>query len=56
MNKTTENRLGGELRSQQAARRLLEELRRGRYADAAQRAEMPPCRVPGSMLGGFFMP
>ena len=36
MNKTTENRLGGELRSQQAARRLLEELRRGRYADAAQ--------------------
>ena len=36
MNKTTENRLGGELRSHQAARRLLEELRRGRYADAAQ--------------------
>ena len=36
MNKTTENRLGGELRSQQAARHLLEELRRGRYADAAQ--------------------
>ena len=32
MNKTTENRLGGELRSHQAARRLLEELRRGRYA------------------------
>lgn len=30
MNKTTENRLGGELRSHQAARRLLEELRRGR--------------------------
>ena len=29
MNKTTENRLGGELRSHQAARRLLEELRRG---------------------------
>ena len=28
MNKTTENRLGGELRSHQAARRLLEELRR----------------------------
>ncbi|WP_370843187.1 winged helix-turn-helix domain-containing protein [Gemmiger formicilis] len=28
--------MGGELRSQQAARRLLEELRRGRYADAAQ--------------------
>ena len=27
MNKTTENRLGGELRSHQAARRLLEELR-----------------------------
>ncbi len=26
MNKTTEHRLGGELRSQQAARRLLEEL------------------------------
>ena len=25
MNKTTENRLGGELRSHQAARRLLEE-------------------------------
>ena len=36
MNKTTENRLGGELRSHQAARHLLEELRRGRYADAAQ--------------------
>ena len=36
MNKTTENRLGGELRSHHAARRLLEELRRGRYADAAQ--------------------
>ena len=36
MNKTTENRLGGELRSHQAARRLLEELRRGHYADAAQ--------------------
>ena len=28
MNKTTENRLGGELRSQQTAQRLLEELRR----------------------------
>ena len=27
MNKTTENRLGGELRSQQTAQRLLEELR-----------------------------
>ena len=27
MNKTTENRLGGELRSHHAARRLLEELR-----------------------------
>ena len=36
MSKPTENRLGGELRSHHAARRLLEELRRGRYADAAQ--------------------
>lgn len=32
MNKTTENRLGGELRSQQTAQRLLEELRDGIYA------------------------
>ena len=36
MNKTTENRLGGELRSQQTAQRLLEELRDGIYAAAAQ--------------------
>lgn len=36
MNKTTENRLGGELRSQQTAQRLLGELRGGLYADAAQ--------------------
>ena len=36
MNKTTENRLGGELRSQQTAQRLLEELRTGLYARAAQ--------------------
>lgn len=34
MNKTTENRLGGELRSQQTAQRLLEELRDGIYAAA----------------------
>ena len=32
----TEARLGGELRSQQMAAGLLEELRRGRYANAAQ--------------------
>ena len=36
LNNTFVNRLCGELRSHQAARRLLEELRRGRYADAAQ--------------------
>ena len=36
MNKTTENRLGGELRSQQTAQRLLEELRDGIYAAAPQ--------------------
>lgn len=36
MNKTTENRLGGELRSQQTAQRLLEELRDGIYTAAAQ--------------------
>ena len=36
MNKTTVNRLGGELRSQQTAQRLLEELRTGLYARAAQ--------------------
>lgn len=36
MNKMTENRLGGELRSQQTAQRLLEELRDGIYAAAAQ--------------------
>ena len=36
MNKTTENRLGGELRSQQTAQRLLEELRTGLYARAVQ--------------------
>ena len=36
MNKTTENRLGGELRSQQTAQRLLEELRTGLYARTAQ--------------------
>lgn len=36
MNKTTENRLGGELRSQLTAQRLLEELRDGIYAAAAQ--------------------
>ena len=36
MNKTTESRLGGELRSQQASQRLLDELRGGRYAKATQ--------------------
>lgn len=36
MNKTTENRLGGELRSQQTAQRLLDELRDGIYAAAPQ--------------------
>ena len=36
MNKQTENRLGGELRSQHAAARLLEELENGRYSGAAQ--------------------
>ena len=36
MNKTTENRLGGELRSQQTAQRLLGELRDGIYAAAPQ--------------------
>ena len=36
MNKTTENRLGGELRSQLTAQRLLEELRDGIYAAAPQ--------------------
>ena len=36
MNKTTENRLGGELRRQQTAQRLLEELRDGIYAAAPQ--------------------
>ena len=36
MNKTTENRLGGELRSQQTAQRLLEELRDGIYAAVPQ--------------------
>ena len=36
MNKTTENRLGGELRSQQTAQRLLEELRDGIYAAEPQ--------------------
>ena len=36
MNKQTENRLGGELRSQHTAARLLEELENGRYSGAAQ--------------------
>lgn len=36
MNKQTENRLGGELRSQHTAARLLEELETGRYSGAAQ--------------------
>ena len=36
MNKTTESRLGGELRSQQASQRLLDELRGGRYVKATQ--------------------
>lgn len=36
MNKTTENRLGGELRSQQTAQRLLAEMRGGRYGTATQ--------------------
>ena len=36
MNKQTENRLGGELRSQQMAARLLEELETGRYRGATQ--------------------
>ena len=36
MNKTTESRLGGELRSKQASQRLLDELRGGRYAKATQ--------------------
>ena len=36
MNKQTENRLGGELRSQHTAARLLEELENGRYSGTAQ--------------------
>ena len=36
MNKQTENRLGGELRSQHTAARLLEELENGRYSGVAQ--------------------
>ena len=36
MNKQTENRLGGELRSQHTAARLLEELENGHYSGAAQ--------------------
>ena len=36
MNKQTENRLGGELRSQHTAAHLLEELENGRYSGAAQ--------------------
>ena len=36
MNKQTENRLGGELRSQHTAARLLEELETGRYSGTAQ--------------------
>lgn len=36
MNKQTENRLGGELRSQHTAARLLEELENGRYSGAVQ--------------------
>ena len=36
MNKQTETRLGGELRSQHTAARLLEELENGRYSGAAQ--------------------
>ena len=36
MNKTTENRLGGELRSHQTAQRLLAEMRGGRYGTATQ--------------------
>ena len=36
MNKQTENRLGGELRSQHTAARLLEELENGRYSGTVQ--------------------
>ena len=42
MNKTTENRLGGELRSHQAARRLLEELRRLADAGYKEVVQTPP--------------
>ena len=46
MNKTTENRLGGELRSQQAARRLLEELRRRGIACAGTPTEQGKLTAP----------
>ena len=55
MNKTTENRLGGELRSQQAARRLLEELQVGeQIATPRQDAMQTPPSCPASWSWPMF--